>query len=518
VRVYGPDGEPFEKPVASPEDPGPFCFPPVAAGITAAARLMLALLEQEVIQAGGSYAFCDTDSLAIVATQRGRRVDVGEHQSVTALSWTMVRRILDRFEGLNPYDRGLIPGSPWGVKFDSLTTELWCYAISAKRYALYHLHQESPQLVGVRDQPDEDANSDEDPDDYVDWSEHGLGLYLDPTSVDPDASARDARGRRLWVRTAWEWILNDAHSRSARLPKWAERFAVTRFTVSGPRTAEWFDGYNQTRSRDEHIRPGSFGLIAHPAAGFTGRPAAPYERDPHHWPGLRWYDRASGDQITVTSASTLRGEAAELLATGTIPVQTIGEVIRRYRLRPEHKSLAPNDAPASRETTGLLCRRAVESTLSLQTLTGKEGNRLLERLSGEIVEADQYRADYGTRAGQWTAVVTVARYVGAGPVARRAGLDTRTVERAIRPERPTMPHPRNRPRLAQAAAALAAERLRGANHPVPTGTFPTIVRLTELISRGELPRLCQCGCGRELPRGRLKWFSEPCRSRARRTG
>src|SRR5205085_2071207 len=121
-----------------------YCFPPVAATITAAARLMLALLEHEVTQAGGSYAFCDTDSLAIIATPRTRRIDIGDQERVTALSWATVRRILDRFEPLNPYDRDLIPGSPWGVKFDSLTTELWCYAISAKRYALYRLHQDSP--------------------------------------------------------------------------------------------------------------------------------------------------------------------------------------------------------------------------------------------------------------------------------------------------------------------------------------------------------------------------------------
>ena len=104
VRVYGPDGEPSDKPVTSPEDPGPYCFPPVAATITAAARLMLALLEHEVTQAGGSYAFCDTDSLAIIATPRTRRIDIGDQERVTALSWATVRRILDRFEPLNPYD------------------------------------------------------------------------------------------------------------------------------------------------------------------------------------------------------------------------------------------------------------------------------------------------------------------------------------------------------------------------------------------------------------------------------
>jgi hypothetical protein len=50
---------------AAPESPGVFSFPPFAAWITGAARLMLALAECAVVEAGGSYGFCDTDSMAI---------------------------------------------------------------------------------------------------------------------------------------------------------------------------------------------------------------------------------------------------------------------------------------------------------------------------------------------------------------------------------------------------------------------------------------------------------------------
>ncbi|MGH3427236.1 MAG: hypothetical protein ACRDQZ_06670, partial [Mycobacteriales bacterium] len=179
VTVYGPDSEPFEAKTSAPEDPGPFCFPPVAASITAAARLMLALLEHQVTAAGGSYAFCDTDSLAVVATKRARPVPMGRGDAVRSLSYSAVRDILDRFTELNPYNPDLIPGSPWSVKFDSASEELWCYAISAKRYTLYHLPDGQPELVGVRDQADDDTGladtheADSDADKYVDWSEHG---------------------------------------------------------------------------------------------------------------------------------------------------------------------------------------------------------------------------------------------------------------------------------------------------------------------------------------------------------
>jgi hypothetical protein len=67
LTVWGPDEAPTTKKVSHPEDPGPYAFPPIAATITAAARLMLALLERLVTDAGGTYTFCDTDAMAIVA-------------------------------------------------------------------------------------------------------------------------------------------------------------------------------------------------------------------------------------------------------------------------------------------------------------------------------------------------------------------------------------------------------------------------------------------------------------------
>jgi hypothetical protein len=507
VTVYGPDDAPYEQSVRAPEDPGPYCFPPVAASITAAARLMLALLEHEVTRAGGAYAFCDTDSLAIVATPHRRRIDVGTGQ-VTALSWAAVRRILDRFEPLNPYDCQVISGSPWSVKCDSLTQELWCYAISAKRYALYHLHKDAPELVGVRDQADEDTSPGEDAqdDEYVDWSEHGLGLYLDPTATDPDQSPRDPEGRRLWVKAAWEWILHDAHGHHPPLPAWAEHFAVTRFTLSGPRTAEWFDGYNSSRPRDEWVRAGSFGLIAHPTAGFGGQPAATYERNPGQWSTLDWYDRATGQPIKVAAAASLRGEAADLLASGTIPVQTIGEVIHRYRLRPEHKSLAPTGEPTTRDTSGTLTRRAVESTPALQTLSGKEGNKLLERSTGEVTEPADYRNDYGRRDDEWQLVLAAIGRIGAATIAHRTGLNQRTVERL---RQGTAPHRTTRALVTRAVAEQAAHRL-GA----PAGSPYTLI--TQLLDSPS--RFCDCGCGRLLPPLRRKWYEDACRQRARRRG
>jgi len=71
VTVHGLTEQPFTASVGAPEHPGRYAFPPMAACITAAARLMLAILETLVTERGGTWAFADTDSMAVVATEHG---------------------------------------------------------------------------------------------------------------------------------------------------------------------------------------------------------------------------------------------------------------------------------------------------------------------------------------------------------------------------------------------------------------------------------------------------------------
>jgi hypothetical protein len=68
ITCFGIDPKPFECSVFNPEYPGEYCFRPLASLITAAARLMLALLERCVTEFG-AHAMADTDSMAIVATR-----------------------------------------------------------------------------------------------------------------------------------------------------------------------------------------------------------------------------------------------------------------------------------------------------------------------------------------------------------------------------------------------------------------------------------------------------------------
>ncbi len=147
ITVYAL-GDPFTQRLHQLEQAGRYCFPPLAATITGAARLMLALLESCVSERKGSYVFSDTDSMAIVATEHGGLIacNGGQHQlpdgspAVHALSYTEVDEIVARFASLSPYDPTLI-GSILKIEDvnydrDGQRLPLHAYSISAKRYAL----------------------------------------------------------------------------------------------------------------------------------------------------------------------------------------------------------------------------------------------------------------------------------------------------------------------------------------------------------------------------------------------
>jgi hypothetical protein len=74
-RVLTADG-PVTLTVGTPERPGPWAFPPAAALVEGAGRLLLALLMHEVRIRGGTLAQVDTDGGFIVATPDGGPLDL----------------------------------------------------------------------------------------------------------------------------------------------------------------------------------------------------------------------------------------------------------------------------------------------------------------------------------------------------------------------------------------------------------------------------------------------------------
>jgi hypothetical protein len=415
----------------------------------------------------------------------------------------------------------------WDAKHGSLDEPVTCYAISAKRYVLYREREGRIDFERVVDRHDDVVSTDESegtsdqPTPLEDWSEHGLGLYLDPRN--PDDPLRDEHRRRIWMREAWEWIVQD--DPLAPMPEWAARPALTRFTVSSPTLRDWFSGYDDSVPRHERIRPGAFGLLGHPVGLVSGvspeaRPARGYERDPARWEQGSWYDRRTGGKTAITTLSP--GDDPErfsaALASGAVKVQTLGEVLARHRLHPEHKSLAPDGRWAGEATRGLLRRRPISSAPVLTDLTGKEGNKIIERLSGEVEDTDEYRTDYGARADRWRAlVVPVLRQMrddlGTRSLSERIGVHRRSLERVLSP-RAALPHSTMRSHYLDAVSEWCSLPLRQAGR-LPGQDRIGVVWCYQQHVAPNLIRTCRV-CGRPLRHPLARYCGQTCRKRAYR--
>ena len=372
VTVHPGTGAAFTAKVTAPEEPGAYCFPPIAACITGAARLMLALLERAVTDAGGTWAFCDTDSMAIVATPTGGDLIAcpgGDQHlpdgtpAIRALSHAQVDTIRERFTALNPYRAGAVPDL---LKVEATGT---CYAISAKRYVVYRPHPTDP--TGE--------------DEIIKRSEHGLGSYLDPHS--PREDRRDHHGNRVWITEAWRWILTTHHHPDTPLPDWADLPALSRVTISSPPLWRPFTRWNHDRPWADQMKPFNFLLVAtiDPFGLPEGtdparfRLIAPYTDDPAQWTSLNWrnhYD-PHGPVYRITTDRSAPAHP------DTVIVKSYRDVLRDYRLHPEHKFHGPDGQPCRRATRGLLRRRPVHPA-GAPKLIGKEANRLDDVRAGLI--------------------------------------------------------------------------------------------------------------------------------------
>lgn len=247
------------------ERAGAFSFMPIAALITSAAHLMLALLEREVNRRGGTVAAWDTDSSAIVASQNGGLIDVvadGDGtRRVRALSWDQVEAIVKAFESLNPYDREIVNGSVSKIEdinFDSsgARRDVWMYAVPSKRYCMFEIVDGEPKFI-----VDESGKVDG-------VKESALGAIVGPvlwdrynsrTSEPIDASVPEAK-KTEWIPRLWDIIVRRAMGLPDRDTAWLGQHVVGHFKLSSAFVWKQFATMNRGRSYAESVKPHNFGI------------------------------------------------------------------------------------------------------------------------------------------------------------------------------------------------------------------------------------------------------------------
>jgi hypothetical protein len=306
------------------ERAGEFFNPPIASLVTGAARLMLGMAEAEVANRGGTYAFCDTDSLAIVAGS-------GTAEGVPVLTESAVLEIIGKFNRLNPYDPEVVPNL-LKLEYPGIR-DLHCWAVSAKRYVLFSRDRRNRIRI-------------------VKASESGLGATLGRS----DGETVGKLARRMWTDILLRELriaYRESRRKRMRLLTDFDLPMRRRLPITQPHVhkAPGFNRFNRTKSYDFKIKPFGF-LQAITPAMRSGKnavqPIAPFERDARESRNLAWTDFRTGDSVRLD----WDGNAYR----GTVPVMRLREFVDRHERHPESKAAGSDGLPATEETRGILGR------------------------------------------------------------------------------------------------------------------------------------------------------------------
>lgn len=341
------------------EKPGTYFHPLLATLITGAARLMLAITERLATDRRLDWSFCDTDSFALAKPEFMEAPEFAGH----------VQNVIDWFGHLNPYAfEGSILKSE-DVNFalsgsDRLET-LYCFAVSAKRYALYNLGEDGRPIIRKA-------------------SAHGLGHLrapYDETNPAPSIPIPQINlvkaGLAHWQHDLWFKIIEASHSDKPHMVDLSyhpalQLPAISRYTATSPDLLRWFKRHNEGKSYNEQVKPFGFltGLMAdnldceaHIMSGTSKRstsnsglkPISPYETDPAK-AAQKAFDRKTGMPVPIGK------------------LKSFAQAIGRYHLQPENKFLNGDFVDC-----GMTQRRHVFATCT--THIGKEASELEKQAS-----------------------------------------------------------------------------------------------------------------------------------------
>jgi DNA polymerase type B, organellar and viral len=415
VRVFS--GEKNFKDVSDViENSGHWFFPPLASLITAGGRLLLAMTEACVQEQRGSYLFCDTDSLAIVASRRGGKLRIPGSEGIRILSWAEVQEIVDKFAALNPYNRNIVKGSILNLVDANYVDsdpknpqrQLYGYSIAAKRYALY-------EKIGEKDIQ------------IVDPKAHGIG-FLYPPKDSPKNWKGDAP---QWIYEMWDYILRGVLKLRRKAPSWLNVPQMMRLTITTYNVLDMLGEWEIARPYNFLLLPmvdPTFGYAFHKRANEKVRLVAAFSSKQERWFGMKCENIHSGKRYRMVDCT----KEINLSHNVVFPSQ-FARLLVEYQEHPEAKSLAPDDTPCEPDTSGLLKRAHVIA--GELRYVGKETDRKWEE--GDDISVVEFKATEYGRTKKVIAETSLAdeiRAIGIRKTIELTKMSQHTIEKLLRRE------------------------------------------------------------------------------------
>jgi len=357
------------------ENPGPWFFPPLASLITAGGRLLLAMTEAGVEQERGTYLFCDTDSLAIVASERGGQLNIAGSKGLKVLSWEQVLQLANRFTSLNPYNPEIVKGSILNVvdvnyensNPNHAQRQLYGYSIAAKRYALY----EKSGPTGIR---------------IIDPKAHGIG-FLYPPKDSPESWKEEIP---KWIYEMWDYIVRGALHIKSKSPSWLKIPQMMRLTITTYNVLNMLGEWDIARPYNFLFLPmvdPKFGYAFDKRADEKPLLVCPFSSNQKEWFELDCVDVHTGKKYRMVDYAKERNPPHNAV----FPSQ-FSRLLVQYRDHPEAKSLAPDGSPCRADTKGLLRRAHIVA--GEFRYVGKETDRKWEE--GDDISVLEFKAtEYG---------------------------------------------------------------------------------------------------------------------------
>lgn len=396
------------------EKEGRWFFAPLASLITSAGRLLLAMTEACVSEKNGTYLFCDTDSLAIVSSEKGGKLDISESDALRILTWQETKKIAERFSSLNPYDRTAVKDSILNLVdanfIDADTNkpqkQLYGYSIAAKRYALYEKIGKSDIIV-------------------VDPKAHGIGFLYPPE----DSPKNWGKEVPRWIYQLWDYILRGALDLPRKPLSWLDIPEMMRLTITTCNVLEMLGEWEVARPYNFLLLPmvdRLYGFAFHRKSDEKVLLVCPYSSKQREWISLECVNVYDGKKYKMLNC---REANRDVPYNVVFPLQ-FAHLLIQYQKHPEAKSLAPDGSACKSETKGLLKRAHIVADEI--RYVGKETDRKWEE-GNEISLLDFSATEYG-RKGKVVAteeVKAAIQRIGINRCARESGFHRANVVRKL---------------------------------------------------------------------------------------